>query len=76
MENTVVCLGGVEIWLNSLLEVMQLTMQTILGRVADSLSSSDYDFISDFHYMPGQVSELSLQTSYFLVFGFDANILF
>lgn len=52
------CVGGVELWIGSLLAEMQSTMQSILASIANSLSNPDFNFIIDFQEFCGQVCRM------------------
>lgn len=54
-EKPVVCGGGVEIWLNSLLETVKDTVKNVVAAQAQLLHDPDYDFVSGFVQFCGQV---------------------
>ena len=55
-EKPVVCAGGVEIWLNTLLEMVKETVKTVIAGQAQLLSDPEYDFIQGFIPLCAQVS--------------------
>ena len=61
LEKSVKCIGGVEIWMGTLLKSMQDTMKGIIAQIANSLWDSEFDFIRDFPNYCGQVALLGCQ---------------
>lgn len=47
-EKPVQCTGGVEIWLNGLLEMVKETVKTVIASQAQLLVDPEYDFIQGF----------------------------
>ena len=54
-EKHVVCTGGVEIWLNTLLNTVRDTVKNVIAAMAQALQEPDYDFIKNFVNFCGQV---------------------
>lgn len=57
-EKPVQCVGGVELWLNSLLEMVRETVKTVIASHAQLLADPDYDFIQGFLPFCAQVNFL------------------
>lgn len=55
-EKAVVCVGGVEFWLNSLLSAVKETVKNVIAAQCQSLYDPEYDFIAGFVNNCGQVS--------------------
>ncbi|KAH8266313.1 hypothetical protein KR038_003269, partial [Drosophila bunnanda] len=60
-ENTVQCLGSVEIWLGRLLKEMQDTMRTILASMSVSLNDPEFNFAEEFPSFCGQAGVVGVQ---------------
>lgn len=54
-EKPVMCTGGVEIWLNSLLMAVKDTVKNVIAAMAQCLVDPEYDFIKGFVSFCGQV---------------------
>lgn len=54
-EKPVHCVGGVELWLNSLLSMVRDTVKNVIANQCQCLKDSDYDFIKGFTAYCGQV---------------------
>lgn len=54
-EKGVQCSGGVEYWLNNLLQVVRDTIKNVLATQAQCLADPEYDFIAGFQGFCGQV---------------------
>lgn len=54
-EKSVQCTGGVEFWLNTLLQSVRDTVKSVLAQMAQSLVDPEYDFIGGFQSFCGQV---------------------
>lgn len=57
-EKPVQCIGGVELWLNSLLEMVKETVKTVIAAHAQLLTDPEYDFIQGFIPFCAQVQTL------------------
>lgn len=60
-ENTVQCIGSVEIWLGRLLKEMQDTIKTILASMAVSLNDPEFNFAEEFPSFCGQAGVIGVQ---------------
>ncbi|KAJ3662197.1 hypothetical protein Zmor_006553 [Zophobas morio] len=60
-EKPVVCAGGVEIWLNTLLEMVKETVKTVIAGQAQLLSDPEYDFIQGFIPLCAQAGLVGIQ---------------
>ncbi|KAH8280805.1 hypothetical protein KR054_012086, partial [Drosophila jambulina] len=60
-ENTVQCLGSVEIWLGRLLKEMQDTVRTILALMSVSLNDPEFNFAEEFPSFCGQAGVVGVQ---------------
>lgn len=58
-EKSVQCTGGVEFWLNTLLNVVKETVRGVVAAQAQCLVDPEYDFIKGFVTFCGQVSSIS-----------------
>lgn len=67
-EKTVHCVGGVEFWLNSLLNIVKETVRNVIAAQAQCLVDPEYDFIKGFITFCGQVSKIILIRILFLVY--------
>lgn len=54
-EKSVVCTGGVEIWLNTLLSMVRDTVRNVIALQCQALVDPEYDFIIGFVQSCGQV---------------------
>lgn len=61
LEKPVKCVGGVEIWMGTLLKSMQDTMKGIIAQIAISLYDAEFEFVRDFPNFCGQVGLLGCQ---------------
>ncbi|KPJ08753.1 Dynein heavy chain 8, axonemal [Papilio machaon] len=62
LERAVVCLGGVEIWLNTLLDTMKDTVRNIIANISQTMSGDpEFEFLVGFWNFPGQASLLGMQ---------------
>lgn len=59
-EKPVPCTGGVEFWLNSLLQMVRDTVRNVLAAQAQCLSDPEYDFIAGFVQYCGQVNKINI----------------
>lgn len=55
-EKVVVCTGGVEFWLTTLLNVVRDTIRNVIAVQCQALADPEYDFITGFVHNCGQVS--------------------
>ncbi|XP_076264862.1 dynein heavy chain 8, axonemal kl-3 [Rhynchophorus ferrugineus] len=60
-EKPVVCQGGVEFWLNSLLSMVRETVKGVIAAQAQCLVDPDYDFIAGFVTFCGQAGLVGIQ---------------
>ncbi|XP_022920277.2 dynein axonemal heavy chain 8 [Onthophagus taurus] len=60
-EKPVVCQGGVEIWLNSLLNAVKDTVRTVIALMSQCIADPDYDFIKGFIGFCGQAGLIGVQ---------------
>ncbi|XP_044272703.1 dynein axonemal heavy chain 8 [Tribolium madens] len=60
-EKPVQCVGGVEIWLNSLLEMVRETVKSVIASQAQLLNDPDYDFIQGFIPFCAQAGLVGIQ---------------
>ncbi|KAJ8735705.1 hypothetical protein PYW07_007325 [Mythimna separata] len=62
LEVPVVCIGGVEIWLNTLLDTMKSTVRNIIANIAQTMASdTEFEFLVGFWNFPGQAGLLGMQ---------------
>ncbi|XP_052742928.1 dynein axonemal heavy chain 8 [Bicyclus anynana] len=62
LERAVSCIGGVEIWLNTLLDTMKDTVKNIIASISQAMSSDpEFEFLVSFWHFPGQASLLGMQ---------------
>lgn len=61
LEKPVQCIGGVEFWLNTLLNVVKETVKNVVAAQAQCLVDPDYDFINGFMNFCGQAGLLGVQ---------------
>ncbi|KPI94919.1 Dynein heavy chain 8, axonemal [Papilio xuthus] len=62
LERAVVCVGGVEIWLNTLLDTMKDTVRNIIANISQTMSGDpEFEFLVGFWNFPGQASLLGMQ---------------
>ncbi|KAH9641787.1 hypothetical protein HF086_003913 [Spodoptera exigua] len=62
LEKPVACLGGVENWLNKLLDMMKETIKNIIANIAQTMAEDpEFDFIVGFWNFPGQAGLLGMQ---------------
>ncbi|KAJ8736205.1 hypothetical protein PYW08_006861 [Mythimna loreyi] len=62
LEIPVVCLGGVEIWLNTLLDTMKTTVRNIIANIAQTMAGDpEFEFLVGFWNFPGQAGLLGMQ---------------
>ncbi|XP_026319440.1 dynein heavy chain 8, axonemal-like [Hyposmocoma kahamanoa] len=62
MERPVACIGGVEIWLNVLLDTMKETVRGMIAIICQSMTDDpEFDFINQFLSFSGQGSLLGMQ---------------
>lgn len=61
LEKAVQCAGGVEFWLNTLLNVVKETVRNVVAAQAQCLVDPDYDFINGFINFCGQAGLLGIQ---------------
>lgn len=61
LEKTVQCTGGVEFWLNTLLNVVKETVKNVVAAMAQCFVDPDYDFINGFTNFCGQAGLLGVQ---------------
>lgn len=54
-EKSVQCTGGVEFWLNNLLQMVRDTVKNVCAAQAQCLNDPEYDFIAGFIQFCGQV---------------------
>lgn len=54
-EKEVVCAGGVEYWLTSLLNMVRETVKNVIALQCQALNDQEYDFITGFVHNCGQV---------------------
>lgn len=64
-EKPVHCSGGVEIWLNSLLQTVKDTVKNVIAAMAQCLVDPDYNFIAGFVHFCGQVKCITFSFSLF-----------
>ncbi|XP_041975311.1 dynein axonemal heavy chain 8 [Aricia agestis] len=61
-ERPVVCLGGVENWLNVLLDSMKETVKNMIANIAQTMASdAEFEFLTGFWNFSGQASLLGMQ---------------
>lgn len=56
-EKSVQCAGGVEFWLNTLLQTVRDTVKNVVANMAQCLVDPEYDFIAGFVHFCGQVTK-------------------
>lgn len=56
-EKSVQCTGGVEFWLNSLLQTVKDTVKTVIAAQAQCFVDPNYDFVTNFVPFCGQVGD-------------------
>ncbi|XP_046400520.1 dynein axonemal heavy chain 8 [Ischnura elegans] len=61
LKKTVMCTGGVEFWLNSLLKSQQDSLHEVIRDMADSMSESDFSVLDMINTFPAQVGLLGVQ---------------
>nr|XP_037867096.1 dynein heavy chain 8, axonemal isoform X3 [Bombyx mori] len=62
LERPVVCTGGVEIWLNTLLDTMKDTVRNIIANISQTMSGDpEFEFLVGFWFFPGQAGLLGMQ---------------
>ncbi|CAH0592601.1 unnamed protein product [Chrysodeixis includens] len=62
LEKPVACLGGVEIWLNTLLDTMKDTVKNVIANIAQTLTGDpEFEFLQGFWSFPGQAAILGMQ---------------
>ncbi|KAI8438606.1 hypothetical protein MSG28_011048 [Choristoneura fumiferana] len=61
-DRPVVCMGGVEIWLNDLLDDMHDTVRNMIASIAQTMAGDpEFEFLVGFWSFPGQASLLGMQ---------------
>lgn len=55
-EKPVICAGGVEYWLNSLLTTVKETVKNVIAVQCQALFDPEYDFVTGFTQNCGQVT--------------------
>lgn len=60
-EKTVQCVGGVELWLNGLLNAVRETVKNIIANQAQCFVDPEYDFVKGFVAYPGQAALVGIQ---------------
>ncbi|CAH0727356.1 unnamed protein product, partial [Brenthis ino] len=62
LDHPVNCIGGVEIWLNSLLDTMKDTVRNIIANISQTMAGDpEFEFLVGFWNFPGQASLLGMQ---------------
>ncbi|XP_049886262.1 dynein axonemal heavy chain 8 [Pectinophora gossypiella] len=62
LERPVACVGGVEIWLNVLLDTMKDTVRNMIATINQTISGDpEFEFLSGFWHYPGQAGLLGMQ---------------
>ncbi|PZC81902.1 hypothetical protein B5X24_HaOG211688 [Helicoverpa armigera] len=62
LEIPVACVGGVEIWLNTLLDTMKNTVKNIIANIAQTMiGDPEFEFLVGFWNFPGQAGLLGMQ---------------
>ncbi|CAB3221710.1 unnamed protein product [Arctia plantaginis] len=62
LEKPVTCIGGVEIWINVLLDSMQETVRNLIANIAQTMAGdAEFDFLVGFWLFPGQAGLLGMQ---------------
>ncbi|XP_047042441.1 dynein axonemal heavy chain 8-like [Helicoverpa zea] len=62
LDRPVPCLGGVEIWLNTLLDTMKDTVKNVIANIAQTMSGDpEFEFLVGFWNFPGQAALLGMQ---------------
>ncbi|XP_045484350.1 dynein axonemal heavy chain 8 [Pieris rapae] len=62
LDRPVSCIGGVEIWLNTLLDTMKDTVRNIIANIAQAMAGDpEFEFLSGFWHFPGQAGLLGMQ---------------
>ncbi|XP_061708954.1 dynein axonemal heavy chain 8 [Cydia pomonella] len=62
LERPVVCMGGVENWLNVLLDTMKDTVRNVIASISQTLAGDpEFDFLVGFWTFPGQAGLLGMQ---------------
>ncbi|XP_072937033.1 dynein axonemal heavy chain 8 [Epargyreus clarus] len=62
LERPVTCIGGVEIWLNSLLDAMKDTVRNIIASISQTMAGDpEFEFLTGFWHFPGQAGLLGMQ---------------
>ncbi|XP_022821404.1 dynein heavy chain 8, axonemal-like [Spodoptera litura] len=62
LEKPVACLGGVENWLNTLLDMMKETVRNVIANIAQTMAGDpEFEFLVGFWNFPGQAGLLGMQ---------------
>ncbi|XP_045497912.1 dynein axonemal heavy chain 8 [Colias croceus] len=62
LDRPVTCIGGVEIWLNTLLDTMKDTVRNFIANIAQTMAGDpEFEFLSGFWHFPGQAGLLGMQ---------------
>ncbi|KAJ0182474.1 hypothetical protein K1T71_001843 [Dendrolimus kikuchii] len=62
LDKPVVCIGGVEIWLNTLLDTMKDTVRGVIANISQTMSGDpEFEFLVGFWNFPGQAGLLGMQ---------------
>ncbi|CAB3256562.1 unnamed protein product [Arctia plantaginis] len=62
LEKAVICIGGVEHWLNTLLESMQETVKNVIANIAQTMiGDPEFEFLVGFKHFAGQAALLGMQ---------------
>ncbi|XP_028156116.1 dynein heavy chain 8, axonemal [Ostrinia furnacalis] len=62
LDRPVTCIGGVEIWLNVLLDTMKDTVRNMIASISQTMAGDpEFEFLSGFWHFPGQAGLLGMQ---------------
>ncbi|KAJ2947929.1 hypothetical protein O0L34_g9722 [Tuta absoluta] len=62
MSQPVVCIGGVELWLNVLLDTMKDTVKTMIANICQTITGDpEFEFITGYWNSPGQAGLVGMQ---------------
>ncbi|KAJ9594442.1 hypothetical protein L9F63_014127 [Diploptera punctata] len=70
LEKSVLCVGGVENWLGTLLQSQRESLQNVIANVANNINEAEFDLLDMEYKQPAQVGLLGLQ----LIWTRDAEI--
>ncbi|XP_060805314.1 dynein axonemal heavy chain 8 [Amyelois transitella] len=62
LDRPVACIGGVEIWLNTLLDTMKDTVRNMIANISQTMAGDpEFEFLVGFWNFPGQAGLLGMQ---------------